>query len=171
MRLPAAGSKRNPSHRSVAGAQPGPLPAFVEPSLALLADKPPSGPQWVHEIKYDGYRIQARIDRGKVRLLTRKALDWTTRFPTIAAALEVFRVDKALLDGEIVSEDEGGIPHFSDLQADLKSGRRDRLRYHVFDLLHLDGFDLTRATLLDRKSLSAHLAPGQERGLAVPGPA
>ncbi|MGP0091025.1 MAG: non-homologous end-joining DNA ligase [Xanthobacteraceae bacterium] len=157
MRLPAAGSKRNTAERLVEGARPGPLPAFLEPSLAQLSDKPPSGPNWVHEIKYDGYRIQARIDGGEVRLSTRKALDWTTRFPTIAAALEVLRVDKALLDGEVVSEDEHGIPHFSDLQADLKSGRRDRLRYHVFDLLHLDDFDLTNATLLDRKALLSRL--------------
>jgi bifunctional non-homologous end joining protein LigD len=98
------------------------LPAFVEPSLALLADKPPNGPQWVHEIKFDGYRIQARIDAGQVRLLTRKALDWANRFPTIAAAVKALDVRTALLDGEIVSEDERGIPRFSDLQADLKSG-------------------------------------------------
>jgi bifunctional non-homologous end joining protein LigD len=139
------------------GARLAPLPSFVEPSLALLVGKPPSGPQWLHEIKFDGYRMQARIDNGDVRLLTRKALDWTKRFPTIAAALRVLGVDKALLDGEVVSEDERGIPHFSDLQADLKSGRGDRLRYHVFDLLYLDGFDLTGATLLDRKSLLERL--------------
>jgi bifunctional non-homologous end joining protein LigD len=162
--LPAAGSKRNTAKRLVEGARPGPFRAFLEPSLAQLADKPPTGPNWVHEIKYDGYRIQARLDGSEVRLLTRKALDWTTRFPTIAAALGVLHVDKALLDGEIVSEDDDGIPHFNNLQADLKSGRHDRLRYHVFDLLHLDGFDLTNATLLDRKSLLsrilAHLPAG-----------
>jgi len=143
----------HPAPSPVPGARPGRLPAFIEPSLALLSDKPPCGPNWVHEIKYDEYRIQARIDGGKVSLLTRKSLDWTARFPTIAAALEVLGVDNALLDGETVSEDDHGIPHFSDLQADLKSRRGDRLRYHVFDLLHLDGFDLTEATLLDRKSL------------------
>jgi bifunctional non-homologous end joining protein LigD len=138
-----------------AGARPGALPVFIEPSLALLTDKPPRGPQWVHELKFDGYRFQARIDRGKVRLLTRKALDWTKRFPTIAISLEALKVDSALIDGEIVSEDERGIPHFADLQSDLKSGRRDRLRYHIFDLLYLDGFDLTQASLHDRKSMLA----------------
>jgi bifunctional non-homologous end joining protein LigD len=140
-------------HTMPAGALPGVLPAFTEPSLALLANTPPSGTQWVFEIKFDGYRIQSRIDKGEVRLLTRKALDWTKRFPTIAAALEALKVDKALLDGEIVSEDEAGIPRFADLQADLKSGRTDRIRYHIFDLFHLDGFDLSGATLLDRKAL------------------
>jgi bifunctional non-homologous end joining protein LigD len=127
---------------------------FLEPSLALLCEKPPSGPQWIHEIKYDGYRIQARLDGGRVRLLTRKRLDWTKkRFPTVAAALEALSVSSALIDGEIVAEDERGIPSFSLLQADLKASRHDRLRYYAFDLLYLDGFDLTDASLLDRKSL------------------
>jgi bifunctional non-homologous end joining protein LigD len=140
-------------HTMPVGARPGALQAFIEPSLALLTDKPPKGSQWVYEIKFDGYRIQSRIDKGEVRLLTRKALDWTKRFPTIAAALKALKIDKALLDGEIVSEDEAGIPRFADLQADLKSGRTDRIRYHIFDLLYLDGFDLSGATLLDRKAL------------------
>jgi bifunctional non-homologous end joining protein LigD len=100
------GTDRRRAREMPAGVRRGPLPAFLEPSLALLSDRPPNGPQWVHEIKFDGYRIQARIDSGKVRLLTRKALDWANRFPTIAAALELLDVHKALLDGEIVSEDE-----------------------------------------------------------------
>jgi len=129
------------------------LPAFLEPSLALLCEKPRSGPQWIHEIKYDGYRIQARLDGGRVRLVTRKRLDWTKRFPTIATALEGLAVSSALIDGEIVAEDERGIPSFSLLQADLKASRHDRLRYYAFDLLHLDGFDLTDVSLLGRKSL------------------
>jgi ATP-dependent DNA ligase len=94
---------------------------------------------------------------GDIRLLTRKALDWTTRIPTIAAALGKLRVRTALLDGEIVSEDKRGVPHFSNLQDDLKSGRRDCLRCHVFDLIYLDGFDLTGSTLVDRKSLLERL--------------
>ena len=149
-----AGSRRR---ELPAAARLGSLPPFVEPSLALLVDKPPTGPQSVHDIKFDGYRIQARIDGNEVRLLTRKALDWTRRFPTIAEALGALNAGKALLEGEIVSEDEEGVPHFSDLQADLKSGRRDRLRYYVFDLLYLDGHDLTGSTLLARKSLLERL--------------
>jgi ATP-dependent DNA ligase len=89
---PAKVTKRKREHVGPAqdvptGAKRAPLPAFIDPSLALLAEKPPSGPQWVHEIKFDGYRIQARIEGDDIRLLTRKALDWTKRFPTIAAAL------------------------------------------------------------------------------------
>jgi bifunctional non-homologous end joining protein LigD len=135
------------------GAKKGLLPTFLPPSLAALADVPPSGPQWVHEIKYDGYRIQARIDGNNIKLLTRNNLDWTARFNGIAAALKELRLGSALLDGEIVVEDANGIPSLGYLQADLKEGRQDRLRYHVFDLLYCDGFDLTRASLLDRKEV------------------
>jgi bifunctional non-homologous end joining protein LigD len=134
-------------------ARKGLLPIFLPPSLAAPADVPPSGPQWVHEIKYDGYRIQARIDGNNIKLLTRNNLDWTARFNSIAAALKELRLGSALLDGEIVVEDANGIPSLGNLQADLKEGRQDRFRYHVFDLLYCDGFDLTRATLLDRKEV------------------
>jgi bifunctional non-homologous end joining protein LigD len=162
VRSPTKVTKRRRPARALvphtpAGALQAPLPPFVEPSLALLTEKPPTGPLWVHEIKFDGYRMQARVDGDDIRLLTRKALDWTKRFPTIAAALRALDVAAALLDGEVVSEDERGIPRFSDLQDDLKMGRRDRLRYHVFDLLYLDGLDLTRAALLDRKLLLERL--------------
>jgi bifunctional non-homologous end joining protein LigD len=172
MRSPTNVTKRRqPERRRAsdipAGARRAPMPAFVEPSLALLVDKPPSEPLWVHEIKFDGYRMQARVDGDDIRLLTRKALDWTKRFPTIVAALRALDVDTALLDGEIVSEDEGGIPHFSDLQDDLKSGRRDRLRYHALDLLHLDGLDVTGAALVDRKSLLQRLLGRAPTGLPL----
>ena len=107
----------------------------------------------MHEIKYDGYRMQARIDGREVRLLTRTGLDWTTRFAAIATALKAFGLSAALLDGEIVVEDSAGLPSFPLLQADLKTARSDRLRYYLFDLLYCEGFDLTQARLLDRKAL------------------
>ena len=99
MQPPAKVTKRRRPARDLApdmpaGARQAPMPAFVEPSLALLIEKPPSGPLWVHEIKFDGYRIQARIDGDDIRLLTRKALDWTKRFPTIAAALRALEVEE-----------------------------------------------------------------------------
>jgi len=142
-----------PDVRKVKGARKKILPAFVEPSLAASCDKPPSGVKWVHEIKFDGYRTQARIDGGKVRLLTRKGLDWTDRFGSIAAALRGLGLASAMLDGEIVVEDSAGIPSFPELQADLSEGRQDRLRYQVFDILYCEGFDLTPAALRDRKAL------------------
>jgi len=81
---------------------------FLEPSLASLCEKPPTGPKWIHEIKYDGYRMQARIDGRTIRLLTRKKLDWTERFRSIADALQALRLVSALIDGEIVVEDARG---------------------------------------------------------------
>jgi bifunctional non-homologous end joining protein LigD len=142
-----------PDVKGVRGAQKKLLPAFIEPSLASPCTRPPSGPKWVHEIKYDGYRTQARIDGGKVQLLTRKGLDWSKRFERIATALKALPLASAWLDGEIVVEDAGGISSFNALQADLSAGRQDRLIFHVFDLLYCEGFDLTKATLIDRKAL------------------
>src|SRR6202034_2033696 len=111
-----------------------------------------SGPQWIHEIKFDGYRIEARLDRGKVRLLTRKQLDWTHRFERIAAAVAALPAETALLDGELVVENDKGVSSFSMLQNDLKEGRGDRFVYYVFDLLHLNGNDLTGEPLTARKA-------------------
>jgi len=142
-----------PDIRKVPGARKGLLPTFLAPSLASECDRPPSGPKWVHEIKYDGYRLQARIDGKNIKLLTRKGLDWANRFPSVATALANLRLPSALLDGELVVEDANGIPRLSNLQADLHDGRKDRFRYHVFDVLYCDGFDLTQATLLERKAL------------------
>ena len=142
-----------PDVGKVPGARKGLLPTFLEPSLASPCDKPPSGPKWIHEIKHDGYRIQARINGRETRLLTRKSLDWTARFRTIADALAELGLASALIDGETVVEDEKGISSLNNLQADLKAGRRDRFRYYVFDLLYCEGYDLTKATLIDRKQL------------------
>ncbi|HEV2957185.1 MAG TPA: DNA ligase D [Xanthobacteraceae bacterium] len=142
-----------PDVARVRGARKKLLPAFVEPSLAQTTEQPPSGAKWVHEIKYDGYRIQARIDGGTVRLLTRKGLDWTDRFASIARALGALGLSSGLIDGEIVVQDSDGIAKFSLLQADLSEWRQDRFVYYLFDLLYAEGYDLTPATLVDRKSL------------------
>jgi bifunctional non-homologous end joining protein LigD len=146
-----------PNIGKLSGARAGLLPAFLEPCLASPCERPPSGPKWIHEIKYDGYRMQARIDGRKVRLLTRKKLDWTERFLSIADALKALGLGSALIDGEIVVEDASGISSFNDLQADLKTGRLDRFRYFVFDLLYCEGFDLTKVVLKNRKNLLRQL--------------
>src|SRR5713101_3321617 len=157
----ARGRKRIlPNAGKVAGARKGLLPTFLEPSLASPCDKPPSGPKWIHEIKHDGYRIQARMDGRETRLFTRKALDWTARFRSIADALAGLGLGSALIDGEIVVEDEKGISSLNNLQADLKAGRRERFRYYVFDLLYCEGYDLTKATLVDRKRLLQDIVAG-----------
>jgi len=146
-----------PDIAAVRGAKKGLLPVFLEPSLAALCERPPSGPKWVHEIKHDGYRIGARIDGGKIKLLTRTGLDWTGRFSSIVKALPALGLASAYVDAEVVVEDSAGISSFNNLQADLSSGRQDRIRLYVFDLLYCEGFDLTRATLLDRKALLAEI--------------
>ena len=148
----------------IRGAKPGALPSFVEPQLASLAGHPPPGEAWVHEIKFDGYRLLARVDRGRVTLKTRSGLDWTAKFPSLKKALEALPVVTAFLDGEVVVESERGTPDFAALQADLSEGRSDRFQYYLFDLMHLDGSDLTGATLLDRKAALARLLAGHDGG-------
>jgi bifunctional non-homologous end joining protein LigD len=138
----------------------------VAPELAAPVDNPPAGTGWVHEIKFDGYRLMARVDRGRVKLLTRKGLDWTTKFPTLKKALEALPVVTAYLDGEMVVVTEQGAPSFAELQAELSAGRSERLRYYLFDLLHLDGMDLTGRPLVERKAALAHLLEGHEGVLA-----
>jgi len=144
-----SGTRRRPAAKSGT-----PLPDFVPFSLAAFYDKPPSAANWIHEIKFDGYRLEARLDHRKVLLLTRKRQDWTKRFPSVAAAVAALPAQTALLDGEVVVEDEHGISNFSLLQTDLKEGR-DRFVYYVFDLLYLDGRDLTAVPLAERKAALA----------------
>ncbi|QRG04954.1 DNA ligase D [Xanthobacter dioxanivorans] len=145
------------------GAKAAPLPDFVPPALATLATRPPAGQRYVHEIKFDGYRIEARIAGGRVRLLTRTGLDWTHRFgPEVLAVLAALPVREALIDGEMVVESGNGASDFSALQADLSDGRTDRFLYCAFDLLHLDGMDLTGAALVERKAALERLIPPGE---------
>src|SRR5581483_2888175 len=133
------------------------LPNFLSPCLATLVDKAPGAGNWFHEIKFDGYRLQARLDHRKVKLFTRKGLDWTEKFPDLATAISKLPAETALIDGELVSEDEQGISRFSLLQQDLKTGRHDRMVFYAFDLMHLDGLDLTGSPLSERKATLARL--------------
>jgi bifunctional non-homologous end joining protein LigD len=143
------------------------LPDFMPPSLATLRAHAPSGGGWVHEIKFDGYRMQARLDSGKVKLLTRKGLDWTAKFPNVAMAVAALPAERALIDGEIVIEDSLGHSNFSMLQAALKDGERDRFLYYVFDLFHLDGVDLVGRPLIERKAMLADLLDDSGRSDAI----
>src|SRR5690606_34499276 len=128
------------------------MPDFVAPQLATLKAQPPSGKGWLHEIKFDGYRLQARLDNGKLKLLTRSGLDWTGKFGSeVVDALAALPAGQAIFDGELVVEGAGGASDFSSLQADLSEGRADRFVYFAFDLLYLDGADLQNLPLLERK--------------------
>jgi bifunctional non-homologous end joining protein LigD len=133
------------------------LPGFIEPCLATLADKAPNSANWLHEIKFDGYRLQAHIDHGDIRLLTRKGLDWTEKFSTTARALARLPVTTAIIDGELVVEGPDGVSSFSLLQDALKNNAHDTMMFYPFDLLHLDGDDLRKTPLEARKRSLAKL--------------
>lgn len=138
---------------ALARRNPDPQPTFVPPALATLVDAPPPGAEWMHEIKYDGYRLQARIEDGAVQLLTRNGLDWTARFPVIAKALKGLKPASAIIDGEVVVETQRGITSFVRLVEALEAGCSDDMTFMAFDLLYLDGVDVRAAPLTERKSL------------------
>ncbi len=142
------------------GAVKAPLPDQVRPQLATPAARVPDGEEWLHEIKLDGYRTLARLEAGAVRLLTRTGQDWTERYGLLAKAFAALPCKQALVDGEIVVQDANGIASFAALQDALAEGRTHELICFAFDLLHLDGYDLTAVPLLERKrALAALLEP------------
>ncbi|WP_312410113.1 DNA ligase D [Shinella sp.] len=159
-----------PDPSDMKGARKGKLPDFLPPTLATLASAPPAGERWLHEIKFDGYRLQARIEAGRVKLLTRSGLDWTKKFgKAVPEALRDLPFGTAILDGELVVETGTGASDFSALQADLSAGRDDRFTFYLFDLLYLDGYDLTGLPLEQRKRLLEKLVPGAEGPLRYSG--
>jgi bifunctional non-homologous end joining protein LigD len=131
------------------------LPSFIAPQLCTLVDRPPSNSDWVHEIKFDGYRIQMRVEQGKVTLKTRKGLDWTDKFRAISTAAKA--LPDCILDGEIVALDHRGSPDFAGLQAALSEKASDDLIFYAFDLLYEGAKDLRRQSLLHRKQLLKRL--------------
>jgi bifunctional non-homologous end joining protein LigD len=139
------------------------MPGFIKPQLATLKSKAPVGEQWLNEIKYDGYRIQLHIANGRNRAFTRNGHDWSKRFSRIAGAFEI--PGEAIIDGEVVVIHDGRT-NFSELQAELASGRQDRLVYYAFDLLCRDGVDLRRSPQLERKRALLRLF--QTHGLEPP---
>ena len=139
------------------------MPGFISPQLATLKMKAPSGAQWIHEVKYDGYRIQLHIDADYRKAFTRNGHNWVNRFSVIAGAFDI--EGQAIVDGEVVVIHEGRT-NFSELQADLGRGDQDRLVYFAFDLLWLDGKDLRRMAQLARKELLKQLI--DENGLEAP---
>jgi len=139
----------------------GVMPTFIAPQLCMLVDRPPLGSGWGHEIKFDGYRIQMRVEKGVVRLRTRKGLDWTEKFSAIAKATK--GLEDCIVDGEIVALDHNGAPDFAALQAELAEGRSDRLVFFVFDLLFAEGEDLRRLSLAHRKARLAALLARQKK--------
>ncbi|HEX6795917.1 MAG TPA: DNA ligase D [Casimicrobiaceae bacterium] len=141
----------------VQGARKAPIPETIDAELATLVDRPPSGDEWLHEIKFDGYRMLSRVAKGECRIVSRNGKDWTASFPTIVDALRRLPVTNAWIDGEIVVMDAKGQTSFQALQNVLSDGASAKLVYCVFDLPYLNGYDLRDAPLSARKALLAKL--------------
>ncbi len=135
------------------------LPDFIKPQLASEGESTPAGTSWVHELKLDGYRVQARKHGTTVQLLTRTGLDWTHRMKPVADALQSLSADTALLDGEVVVLDSTGVSSFARLQASFEKGESHPMTFFAFDLLHLDGHSTRDLPLLERKRLLHNLIP------------
>jgi bifunctional non-homologous end joining protein LigD len=138
------------------------MPGFIKPQLATLKSKAPKGAEWLHEIKFDGYRVQVHVNAGKRKVYTRNGLDWTKRFSQIVGAFDIS--GQAIIDGEVVVVHEGRT-NFSELQAELAAGRQDRLVYYAFDLLWRDG-DLRKLPQGERKQVLRDLI--DENGIEPP---
>lgn len=149
------------------GAERAPIPDRIAPQLASPAAAPPAGDAWLHEIKFDGYRTMAHRTGDAVRLITRAGLDWTARYGDLPGAIAALPCRDAVIDGEIVVPDADGVTRFSALQEALSRGAGNALVFYAFDLLHLDGWDLTRAPLHRRKTLLAELLSGATGRSAV----
>ncbi|KRR03298.1 ATP-dependent DNA ligase [Bradyrhizobium valentinum] len=139
------------------------MPGFIKPQLATLRSKAPNGDRWLHEIKFDGYRVQVHVNSGRKKVYTRTGLDWTKRFSVIAGAFDI--PGQAIVDGEVVVVHEGRT-NFSELQAELAAGRQDRLVFYAFDLLWRDG-DLRKLPQIERKKLLLDLLGENDIGLPV----
>ena len=133
------------------------MPEWIPPQLTQLVDAAPEGDDWLHEIKFDGYRMHARLDRGSVKLLTRTGLDWTHKYPAIAKAVSSLDARQAYLDGELCGVFPSGITSFSMIQAASDAGNAAGLVYFIFDLLYLDGDALAERPLIERKARLAEL--------------
>jgi bifunctional non-homologous end joining protein LigD len=141
-----------PRAKPPAGAVKANYPGFIEPSLATSIDKVPAGERWIHEIKFDGYRVQVHLRDAAVKVFTRRGNDWTNRFRTIAGDAWHINAGSAIIDGEVVVPAADGTTDFSVLQNELK-GRSKKIVMVAFDLLYLNGYDLRKLPLSERKAL------------------
>src|SRR2546423_15348688 len=141
-------SNRSSPHRTAPKAY---MPPFIEPCDPTLHEQPPTGPGWLYEIKTDGYRAQVHIRHGEVTIYSRNGYDWTEQFAAIAEAAKKLKLREAIIDGEATVLGKTGLPDFQALRRELANPKSKRLLYHAFDLLYLNGHDLRRASLLDRK--------------------
>lgn len=147
-----------------------PQPALLAPQLATLAEGVPAGDGWLHELKFDGYRLLAFKKGALVRLLTRRGNDWTDKFPTVAAAVAKLPVAQGVFDGEVVVLAADGVSNFQRLQNSLQNGATAGHVYYLFDLPHCEGWDLTSVPLVQRKELLAKVcSAGSDRRIRFSG--
>jgi DNA ligase D-like protein (predicted ligase) len=137
-----------------------PLPPWIPPQLTQLVETAPSGSKWLHEIKLDGFRMAARIERGRAKLLTRTGLDWSDRYPAMQTPLAAVRAQTTYLDGELCGVGDDGLPNFAETQAATDGARGVRLVFYAFDLLHLNGRDTAALPLVERKALLEPIVAG-----------
>ena len=145
--------------KKIAGARKTAMPEFVAPQLATLVRDPPSGDEWLHELKFDGYRMVCHLNRGRARFWSRNGKDWTEKFPNLAAALKTFPAVTAILDGEVVIVDKAGRSSFQRLQQSMGRGgdKVPAFVFEIFDLIYLDGYSLTKTPLKERKAVLEQL--------------
>ncbi|WP_248914215.1 DNA ligase D [Pseudomonas moorei] len=153
IKTPASPARKGKSGQ-LTGARKARLPELIKPELATLVERAPDG-QWRYEVKFDGYRIMARIDHGEVRLFTRNGHDWTRKLPGQAEALAALHLESAWLDGEMVVVDEEGVPDFQALQNAFEAGRSGNIVYYLFDLPYLNGVDLREVPVEERRAALA----------------
>ncbi|WP_065260367.1 DNA ligase D [Pseudomonas bananamidigenes] len=161
---PLKPAPRKSASGKLVGAHKARLPALLKPQLATLVDSAPQG-EWSYEIKFDGYRIMARIDREKVQLFTRNGHDWTHKLPEHARALAALGLESAWLDGEVVVANENGVPDFQALQNAFDANRSADILYYLFDLPYLNGVDLREVPVQERRAALATVLKAHEQPL------
>jgi bifunctional non-homologous end joining protein LigD len=150
--------------KKLPGARKAPMPDLILPQLATLVKEPPTGSGWLHELKFDGYRMLAHLNRGKVHFWSRNGKDWTEKFSSLEKPLKKLPLTTAILDGEVVVVDQKGRSSFQKLQQSMK-GAPAAFIFQVFDVIYLDGYSLTRSPLKERKALLEQLlGPDHSKG-------
>ncbi|MBI2288994.1 MAG: hypothetical protein HYU73_01395 [Betaproteobacteria bacterium] len=153
----AATSRPDQGPSGTPGAKRAALPAKLSAALATLVEAPPPGEDWIHEVKYDGYRMLGRLKNGEARIYSRNGKDWTDKFISLAQEVKRLKANSAWIDGEVCAIDAEGHSNFQTLQNALAAGSKANLAYFAFDLLHLDGYDLSKVALVERKRLLRNL--------------
>ncbi|MCF5050012.1 ATP-dependent DNA ligase, partial [Pseudomonas simiae] len=142
-------------------AKPAPIPDIIKPQLATLVETAPAG-DWRYEIKFDGYRLMARIDNGEVKLFTRNGHDWTSKLHRQAEALASLALESAWLDGEVIAADDEGVPSFQILQNAFESGKSQAIVFYLFDMPYLNGVDLREVPVEERRAALAQVVERSE---------